>query len=83
METPTAQRIGSAAARRDRARSHPAQFRVLWDAAGHTAKAYDVQAMPMSYLIDPLGHIVSAHRGFTEASARATELDLRKRLAAP
>ena len=62
---------------------HPAQFRVLWDAAGHTAKAYDVQAMPMSYLIDPLGHIVSAHRGFTEASARATELDLRKRLAAP
>jgi len=61
---------------------HPAQFMVLWDAAGHSAKAYDVQAMPMSYLIDPQGHIVSAHRGFTEASARATELDLRKRLTA-
>ena len=61
---------------------HPAQFTVLWDAAGHSAKAYDVQAMPMSYLIDPQGHIVSVHRGFTEASARATESDLRKRLAA-
>jgi cytochrome c biogenesis protein CcmG, thiol:disulfide interchange protein DsbE len=61
---------------------HPAQFTVLWDAAGHSAKAYDVQAMPMSYLIDPQGHIVSAHRGFTEASARATEMDLRKRLVA-
>jgi hypothetical protein len=36
----------------------------------------------MSYLIDPQGRIVSAHRGFTEASARATELDVRKRLAA-
>lgn len=61
---------------------HPTQFTVLWDPAGHSAKAYDVQAMPMSYLIDPQGHIVSAHRGFTEASARATEMDLRKRLAA-
>jgi thiol-disulfide isomerase/thioredoxin len=60
---------------------HPAQFTVLWDAAGHSAKAYDVQAMPMSYLIDPQGHIVSLHRGFSEASARAIELDLRKRLA--
>ena len=61
---------------------HPAQFTVLWDAAGHSAKAYDVQAMPMSYLIDTQGQIVSAHRGFTEALARATEMDLRKRLAA-
>ena len=61
---------------------HPAQFTVLWDAAGQSAKAYDVQAMPMSYLIDKQGKIVSAHRGFTDASARATESDLRKRLAA-
>lgn len=59
---------------------HPAQFTVLWDAAGHSAKAYDVQAMPMSYLIDPQGRIVSAHRGFTDTLARATEADLRKRL---
>jgi thiol-disulfide isomerase/thioredoxin len=61
---------------------HPAQFTVLWDAAGHSAKAYELQAMPMSYLIDPQGQIVSAHRGFTEASAHATEMDWRKRLAA-
>lgn len=61
---------------------HPAQFTVLWDASGQSAKAYDVQAMPMSYLIDPQGHIVSAHRGFTDASARATEIDIRKRLSA-
>lgn len=61
---------------------HPAQFTVLWDASGQSAKAYDVQAMPMSYLIDPQGHIVSAHRGFTDVSARATEIDIRKRLSA-
>ncbi|MBD8049696.1 TlpA disulfide reductase family protein [Limnohabitans radicicola] len=59
---------------------HPAHFPILWDATGQTAQAYDVQAMPMSYLIDPQGHIVASHRGFTQASARQTEIDIHRAL---
>lgn len=61
---------------------HPANFPILWDATGQTAKAYDVQAMPMSYLINPQGQIIASHRGFTEASARQVQIDIHHALGA-
>lgn len=47
----------------------PASFTMLWDSTGKSARDFQVQAMPMSYVIDPLGRIVSAHRGFSEDTA--------------
>ncbi|MBI3449358.1 MAG: TlpA family protein disulfide reductase [Acidobacteria bacterium] len=51
-------------------RRHPAPFLVAFDPAGSTAAAYDVGAMPSSYLIDPIGRIVHVQPGF---DARKTE----------
>ena len=37
---------------------------VVWDPMAETAKRFEVQAMPSSYLINPAGQIVMRHRGF-------------------
>ena len=42
----------------------PAQFSVLYDAAGATPKAYDLKVMPSSYLIGRDGKIRLVHQGF-------------------
>lgn len=49
----------------------PATFPMLWDPSGASARAYQVQAMPMSYVIDPQGRILSAHRGYSDDTAPA------------
>jgi len=51
-------------------RLHPAPFLVAFDPTGGTAAAYDVGAMPSSYLIDPAGGILHVQPGF---DARKTE----------
>lgn len=48
-------------------RQFPGHVQVVWDPMAETAKRFDVQAMPSSYLINPAGHIVLRHRGFHPA----------------
>jgi hypothetical protein len=44
---------------------------VAWDPAADTAKRFEVQAMPSSYLINPAGQIVWRHRGFQATDSAA------------
>ncbi len=46
---------------------------VLLDAAGATPKAYGVQAMPSSMVIDANGKVAYVHRGFSDASSAEIE----------
>ncbi|WP_374349512.1 TlpA family protein disulfide reductase [Chitinimonas sp.] len=48
---------------------YPAQFTVLYDAAGNSAKAWAVAGMPSSYLIDRQGRVRASHLGFRADSA--------------
>lgn len=50
---------------------HPASFPTALDRSGHCPKAFAVDAMPSSYLIDRQGRIIEVHRGFTRADAAA------------
>ena len=47
-------------------RDVPAQFTVVYDAAGATPAAYDVKGMPSSYLIDRNGVVVAVEQGFRD-----------------
>ena len=51
----------------------PAQFSVLYDAAGETPKAYDLKVMPSSYLIGRDGKIRIVHKGFRTKDEAALE----------
>ena len=42
----------------------PHDFTIAFDPEGDTASAYDVRAMPSSYLIDKSGQIQYTHLGF-------------------
>jgi cytochrome c biogenesis protein CcmG, thiol:disulfide interchange protein DsbE len=42
----------------------PAQFPLLFDPKGDSARAFGVKAMPTSYLIDAQGKVVHVHRSF-------------------
>jgi len=44
--------------------NHPANFRVVYDPKGKTARKYKVKGMPTSYLIGRDGQIKKAHTGF-------------------
>jgi len=48
-------------------------FLVAFDPAGKTATAFDVRAMPSSYLINRSGQLVFAHRGFDPKDTNAFE----------
>ena len=52
---------------------HPAQFTVVFDAAGVTPSTWSVKAMPTSFLVDPNGKIVAVETGFEESKAGAME----------
>ena len=45
-------------------KQHPANFDVLFDAEGRSAKKYQIPGMPTSILFDPSGKVISAHSGF-------------------
>lgn len=51
----------------------PAQFKVLFDSKGGSAKLYEVKGMPTSFLIDKNGKILFEHRGFQEHEALEME----------
>jgi len=55
----------------------PAEFTVVYDAAGATPAAYAVKAMPSSYLIDASGTIVAVEHGFRDGSPAALEQRIR------
>jgi thiol-disulfide isomerase/thioredoxin len=43
---------------------HPAPFVIAFDPAGKTAEAYQVAAMPSTFLVGPSGNILYSHAGF-------------------
>jgi thiol-disulfide isomerase/thioredoxin len=57
--------------------STPAAFTVVYDPAGATPSAWDVRAMPSSYLIDRQGRVVHVDQGFREADKPALEARVR------
>jgi cytochrome c biogenesis protein CcmG/thiol:disulfide interchange protein DsbE len=50
-----------------------AGFSVVFDPAAKTAEAYDVKAMPTSFIIDRNGQIVYTHLGYDDKHAQAVE----------
>lgn len=54
----------------------PAGFTVAYDPEGKIAEAYDVRAMPSSYLIDHRGNIVSKHEGFRSKNKKQVEAEI-------
>lgn len=61
----------------------PGHVQVVWDASADTAKRFDVQAMPSSYLINPDGQVVWRHRGFQPADSVSLLQNIRSRILAP
>lgn len=58
-------------------RQYPATFAVVYDATGGTPRAYDVKAMPSSYLIDRKGRIARIEHGFLDEHRAALEEAIR------
>lgn len=59
-------------------KQQPARFALAFDAAGASAKAFGVKAMPSSYLLRPDRGVVMVHRGFRPEDRD----DLERRIAA-
>jgi thiol-disulfide isomerase/thioredoxin len=57
--------------------AHPHQLLVVFDPRGESPKAFKVQGMPSSFVIDRLGNIRYAHQGYTQGvdAAYRRELD--------
>lgn len=54
-------------------KNQPATFQVAMDSDSQCAKAFDVRAMPSTYLIDRKGIVRHVHLGFRESEADALE----------
>ncbi len=52
---------------------HAAPFTVAFDPAGKTAEAFQVPAMPTSFLLDPQGRIIYSHVGFDPGKTKELE----------
>jgi len=63
-------------------RQYPAEFAVVYDSGGGTPGAYDVKAMPSSYLIDAQGRIAWIEHGFLDEHRAAVEERIRALLPA-
>ena len=60
----------------------PAQFTVVYDAAGATPAAWAVKGMPSSYLVDRSGRVVMVEQGFRDEQKAGVESRIRELLAA-
>lgn len=60
----------------------PGHVPVVWDPQAETAKRFDVQAMPSSYLINPAGQMVMRHRGFMASEGPSLLQAIRSRMSA-
>lgn len=56
----------------------PANFDIAFDPKGNTAAAYNVKAMPSSYLVDKDGNVVHANLGFRGNDEEKLEIKIRK-----
>ncbi len=56
-------------------------FDVAFDPAGRTAEAYDVRAMPSSYLVGRDGRLVYSHAGFTLRDEETIENKIKEAVA--
>ena len=54
----------------------PAEFTIVYDAAGVTPAAWGVKGMPSSYLIDEAGRIVAVEQGFRDEGAAALDAQI-------
>jgi cytochrome c biogenesis protein CcmG/thiol:disulfide interchange protein DsbE len=64
-------------------RQYPADFTVVYDSAGNTPAAYEVKAMPSSYLVDPAGRIAWMEHGFLDEHRALVEERIRALTGAP
>lgn len=55
----------------------PAQFRIVYDPNGDTARLMKVKGMPSSFLIGRDGAIVSSHIGFRDTDRTPREAEIR------
>jgi cytochrome c biogenesis protein CcmG, thiol:disulfide interchange protein DsbE len=55
----------------------PAQFRIVYDPNGDTARSMKVKGMPSSFLIGRDGEIVSSHIGFRDTDRAPREAEIR------
>jgi cytochrome c biogenesis protein CcmG/thiol:disulfide interchange protein DsbE len=62
-------------------RQYPATFAVVYDPTGATPRAYEVKAMPSSYLVDRSGRVVAIEHGFLEERRAPVEERIRALLA--
>jgi cytochrome c biogenesis protein CcmG/thiol:disulfide interchange protein DsbE len=60
----------------------PARFRLHFDPAGKLAEAFEVQAMPSSFLLDGNGNVIAKHYGFKLANTEEYEQQIRAALGA-
>jgi thiol-disulfide isomerase/thioredoxin len=58
-------------------RQYPATFAVVYDGTGAAPRAYDVKAMPSSYIVDPGGRIAAIEHGFRDERRPAMEDTIR------
>lgn len=58
----------------------PAEFALLYDPEAELAKAFAVQGMPSSFLLDGQGRILAAHKGFQRKKADSYERDIAQHL---
>ncbi|MBX9609407.1 MAG: TlpA family protein disulfide reductase [Gammaproteobacteria bacterium] len=63
--------------------AHPAQFQVAGGDNAACASAFQVEAMPSSYLIDRAGRVRLVHHGFRAGDAEALRAQLETLLAEP
>jgi thiol-disulfide isomerase/thioredoxin len=58
----------------------PAPFAVVFDPAGKTAEAFQVEAMPSSFIVSRTGVILNSHAGFEQAKAGTVEDQIKEAL---
>ena len=63
-------------------KASPAEFTVVYDAAGSTPAAWQVKSMPSSYLVDASGRIAWVENGFKDERKAEVEERIRAAIAA-
>jgi len=58
----------------------PASFQIAYDPSGKTAEAYQLKAMPSSFLINARGELISRHVGFHNENKDKIENQIRQQL---
>ena len=57
-------------------KKHPTSFRIVYDPEGKLAKAWDIEVMPSSFLLDRDGKTRSDHQGFRGGDASRIETEI-------